>query len=210
MSPRDGSKTAEAIRQAAIRLFFEHGYEATTQRDIAAEVGIKVGSLYNHISSKEELLFSIMFDINRDLLSTARGALTRYVEPFDRLRAAVELHVNFHVDRAREVFIGNSELRSLPPVKRAAVVEQRDAYENLLREIVDEGVKAGLFHTRDARLATYGIVAIGTHVADWYRPDGRLEVNQIASMYSDFVLRALTNGEQQVAAGDVLALATPG
>jgi AcrR family transcriptional regulator len=209
MSPRDGSKTAEAIRQAAIRLFFEHGYEATTQRDIAAEVGIKVGSLYNHISSKEELLFSIMFDINRDLLTTAKETLTRYVEPFDRLRAAVELHVTFHVARAREVFIGNSELRSLPPVKRAAVVEQRDRYESLLREIVDEGVKAGVFHTGDPRLATYGIVAIGTHVADWYRPDGRLEVEQIASLYSDFVLRSLTNEKQAVAPGDVLAIAAP-
>lgn len=204
MPPRDGAKTAEAIREAAIRLFYRHGYEATTQRDIAAEVGIKVGSLYNHISSKEELLFSIMHGINSDLLETATRTLALHTDPVDRMRVAVELHVGFHVSRAQEVFIGNSELRSLPAVKRAAVIEQRDAYEKLLREIVDAGVEAGVFHVADARLVTYAIVAIGTHVADWYRPDGRLKVEQIASVYSDFVLRSLTNPEQQVALGDVL------
>lgn len=204
MPPRGGAKTAEAIRQAAVRLFYRHGYEATTQRDIAAEVGIKVGSLYNHISSKEELLFSIMHDINRDLLEVAQRTFAAHTDPVERMRAAVELHVSFHVARAQEVFIGNSELRSLPPVKRAAVIDQRDAYERMLREIVEHGVNAGVFHVADARLVTYAIVAIGTHVADWYRPDGRLGVDEIASVYSDFVLRSLVNPEQQVALGDVL------
>jgi AcrR family transcriptional regulator len=202
--PRDGTKTAEAIRETAIRLFFEHGYEATTLRDIAGDVVIKVGSLYNHISSKEELLFSIMHGIMRDLLAATEQTLAAYPDPAERLRAAIELHVSFHVERSHEVFIGNSELRSLPPTKRAAVVEMRDAYERLIREIVDSGVSSGVFHTADPRLITYAIVAIGTHVADWYRPGGRLEITTIASVYSDFVLRSLCNPEQQVAPGEVL------
>ncbi|WCB95389.1 HTH-type transcriptional repressor KstR2 [Baekduia alba] len=203
--PRNGAITAEAIRGSAIRLFCQHGYEATSLRDLASDVGIKVGSLYNHISSKEELLYSIMSGIMRDLLDEVNAALATQTEPVDRLRTAVELHVAFHAVRSQEVFIGNSELRALPPVKRAAVVEQRDEYEQLLRKIVSDGVDAGVFHVSDVRLATYGIVAIGTQVADWYQPGGRMSLAEIATVYSDFVLRSLTNDQRQVELGQMLA-----
>jgi len=57
-----GPKTLEAIRKAGLRLIFEHGYAAMSLRDLAAEVGIQVGSLYNHISTKQELLFDLVQD----------------------------------------------------------------------------------------------------------------------------------------------------
>jgi|tagenome__1003787_1003787.scaffolds.fasta_scaffold19609044_1 AcrR family transcriptional regulator len=205
--PRNGAITAEAIRESAIRLFYQHGYEATSLRDLASEVGIKVSSLYNHIDSKEDLLYSIMSGIMRELLDATNAALVSLTDPVERLRTAVELHVAFHAERTQEVFIGNSELRALPPVKRAAVVQQRDEYESLLRAIVVDGVDTGVFHVSDVRLATYGIVAIGTQVADWYKPGGRMSLAQIATVYSDFVLRSLTNERQQVELGKMLAQA---
>src|SRR5204863_7239531 len=55
-----GENTAEEIRSVALDLFYKRGFQATTLRDIAAKVGIQVGSLYNHIASKGELLFEIM------------------------------------------------------------------------------------------------------------------------------------------------------
>ena len=201
---RRGDKTAEALRKAAIRLFFEHGYEATTLRHLASEVGITVGSVYNHIASKEDLLFSIMSGIMRDLLDGMETALGSTEDPVDQMRTAIEFHVLFHAERAQEVFIGNSELRSLPGVRRAAVVEARDAYETVFRTIVEDGVRTKVFHTTDVRLVTYGILAMGTHVADWYRAGGRLTLEEIASVYSDFVLRGLTNASPQVPFGDLL------
>jgi AcrR family transcriptional regulator len=201
---RRGDKTAEALRKAAIRLFFEHGYEATTLRQLASEVGITVGSVYNHIASKEDLLYSIMRGIMQDLLDGMDAALAGLEDPVDQMRTAVEFHVLFHAERAQEVFIGNSELRSLPAVRRAAVVEARDAYEKVFRKILEDGVRAKVFHTSDVRLVIYGIIAMGTHVADWYRPGGRLSLEEIASVYSDFALRGLTNSSSQVAFGDLI------
>ena len=55
-----GPKTLEAIRKAGLRLIFEHGYEAMSLRQLAAEVGIQAGSLYNHIATKQELLFVLI------------------------------------------------------------------------------------------------------------------------------------------------------
>jgi AcrR family transcriptional regulator len=201
---RRGDKTAEALRKAAIRLFFEHGYEATTLRHLAAETGITVGSVYNHIDSKEDLLNSIMSGIMRDLLDGMDTALAGVEGPGEQMRTAIEFHVLFHAERAQEVFVGNSELRSLPPVRRAAVIEARDSYEKVFRKILEDGVRAKVFYATDVRLVTYGILAMGTHVADWYRPGGRLSLEEIASVYSDFALRGLTNASAQVALGELL------
>jgi AcrR family transcriptional regulator len=160
--------------------------------------------VYNHIASKEDLLFSIMSGIMQELLEGTERTLATRKDPVERLRAAVEYHVSFHAERAQEVFVGNAELRSLPPARRALVIESRDRYEDIFRKIIADGARRKVFFVTDVRLVTYGILAICTHVADWYKPDGRLRINQVASIYSDFILRALTNSTAQVALGDVL------
>jgi TetR/AcrR family transcriptional regulator, cholesterol catabolism regulator len=199
-----GARTADAIRHAAVDLFYKHGYETTTLRGIADRVGIQVGSLYNHIESKEKLLYSIMSEVMLDLLASLEKALEPHTEPVDRMRAAVECHVMFHAERAKEVFVGNSEARSLEPANRRAVVALRDRYEATFLQILERGGEAGVFYFTDAKLLTYAILATGTQVSSWYKPRGRLTLQQIASIYSDFVLRGLTNKEPQVPFGEVL------
>jgi AcrR family transcriptional regulator len=185
--------TAETITAAAVDLFYEHGYEATTLRQIAAKVGIQVGSLYNHISSKEELLFSIMSGIIEELLRELESELDGVEDPVERLRAAVGVHVFFHTARAREVFIGNSELRSLEPAKRKIVVRLRDRYETFFSEILEDGVRAGVFEVSDLKLTTYAVLAMLTQPASWYQPGGRLDLDKIADVYGDLILRSLAS-----------------
>ena len=67
-----GENTADEIRQVALDLFFKRGFQATTLRHIASRVGIQVGSLYNHITSKGDLLFEIMETVMLDLLEDQR------------------------------------------------------------------------------------------------------------------------------------------
>ena len=132
-------KTAVAIREEAARLFFERGYNATSLRDVAAAVGLKVGSLYNHIESKEDLLLQIMGGIIDDLLEHARQALAEATgDAVDRLQAVLGAHLRFHAERAQTVFIGNTELRSLSPDAHEKIVGKRQEYETFLRGLVDE------------------------------------------------------------------------
>lgn len=51
-----GEQTRTAIVEAALRLFSEHGYEATTMRAIATEAGVATGNAYYYYASKEELI----------------------------------------------------------------------------------------------------------------------------------------------------------
>ncbi|MGH8966690.1 MAG: TetR/AcrR family transcriptional regulator [Actinomycetes bacterium] len=190
--PTNGVHTPDAIRDAAIELFFEHGYEATTLRQVAAKVGIRVGSLYNHISGKDELLSSIMISIMDDLLATQRAVLRQHKDdPLGCLRACIDTHIRFHADRAKEVFIGNSELRSLPPKFRRRVVTKRDQYEKMIRGIVETLEQEGLAQVLDPRLQTYAIVAMGTHVSTWYKPRGPMSLDDIVRTYIEMIFRQL-------------------
>jgi TetR/AcrR family transcriptional regulator, cholesterol catabolism regulator len=190
---RKGLRTSAAIRLAAVELFYTHGYQATTLRELAAACDIKVGSLYNHIDSKETLLEELMVGIMRDLFKALEDGVAQFTSPVDRLRAAIQIHVAFHAQRAKEVFIGNSELRSLPPETLDVVVGLRDQYEGLIKEIIEDGIRAGDFDHVDSKLAVYAIVAVGTHVSNWYRPDGRLSLEDIARFHSDFLITSLVN-----------------
>jgi AcrR family transcriptional regulator len=183
-----GPKTLEAIRKAGVRLIFEHGYEAMSLRQLAAEVGIQVGSLYNHIATKQELLFDLVQDHINELLRQLDRALAGKDEPREKLRAFVAFHVGYHMTRKREVFIANSELRSLEPANYAAVVALRRAYEQRLSDILSEGVASGAFEVVDVQVATFAILALLTGLCNWYRPGGRLTKEAIIAAHEKLVL----------------------
>ena len=189
-----GPKTLEAIRKAGLRLIFEHGYEAMSLRHLAAEVGIQVGSLYNHISTKQELLFDLVQDHINELLRQLDLALEGKKGPVDKLRAFVAFHVTYHMSRKREVFIANSELRSLEPRNYEAIVALRGAYEQRLAQILAEGVSEGAFDVVDVQVATFAILSLLTGLCTWYRPGGRLTREAIVAAHEKLVLSGVTPG----------------
>ena len=183
-----GPKTMEAIRKAGLRLIFEQGYEAMSLRQLAAEVGIQAGSLYNHIATKQELLFELIQDHINELLRQLDRALEGKQEPAERLRAFVAFHVTYHMTRKREVFIANSELRSLDPKNYEAIVALRGAYEQRLAAILADGAEQGVFEVADIQVATFAIIALLTGLCTWYRPGGRLTRDAIVEAHEKLVL----------------------
>ncbi|MEH2534075.1 AcrR family transcriptional regulator [Bradyrhizobium sp. AZCC 1588] len=189
-----GPKTMEAIRKAGLRLIFEHGYAAMSLRQLAAEVGIQSGSLYNHISTKQELLFVLIRDHINELLRQLDRALLGKLEPADKLRAFVAFHVSYHMTKKREVFIANSELRSLEPKNYEEIVALRGAYERRLAEILTEGVTEGEFEVVDIQVATFAILSLLTGLTAWYRPGGRLTKEAIVAAHEKLVLSGVAPG----------------
>jgi TetR/AcrR family transcriptional regulator, cholesterol catabolism regulator len=187
-----GESTAAEIRSVALDLFYKHGFQATTLRHIASRVGIQVGSLYNHITSKGELLFDIMETVMQSLLEDQRQ-VAQEADVVERMRLLVYHHVRFHGERAKEVFIGNSELRSLNRTQRARIVALRHEYEEMFQKELEDGIRQGKFQRVDVQVTAFGIIAMTTWVSAWYSARGRLSLEEIADIYSDMVLRGIWN-----------------
>lgn len=189
---RDGAKTSEAIREAAADLFFKHGYEATSLRSVAAAVGIQVGSLYNHIHGKEQLLAGIMVAIMDELQPAVEAAVESAGDSaVQRLRAALDAHIRYHGQHAREVFIGNSELRALDPDDRKAVLARRSRYERYMQELIVAAAAETGADLIDPKLQTYAVLALGMHVASWFRPRGPLSLEKVVDTYTRISLRQM-------------------
>ncbi|MDA7967244.1 helix-turn-helix domain-containing protein, partial [Ruegeria sp.] len=61
--------TGPRIRKAALALFAKQGYAAVSMRQIASEVGVQAGALYNYTPDKQSLLFRLMQNHMQELLA---------------------------------------------------------------------------------------------------------------------------------------------
>ena len=182
------------IKSVSIDLFFQKGYFATSISDIAKGSGIQKASIYYHYASKADLLFHILRSTMDDLTTTLKQCLaaTEGIEP--QMRAAVRGHVRFHLERQKENFIANSELRGLNPEHYRIIVKRRDEYEAIFQDLIRQGAQQGVFAKVDVKILSYAILTLCTAGATWYNPHGRLTVNEIADIYETFIISGLKQG----------------
>ena len=185
----------DQVRAAALRLFKEKGYHATSMRDIAAAVGINKGSLYSYIKSKEDLLIPVF--------EQAQGVLTSKIEeicadpglsPTERLKRAIHAHVTAVADNLDILTVYLSEWRQLATESLAINRDQRARYAVLFHEILQDGVAAGEFRPMDTRIVMLGMIGMCNYLFRWYRPDGRLTPAEVADALIDMVMRGVAAG----------------
>ena len=186
-----GKETASRAREAALGLFARHGYAAVSMREIAGEVGVGAGALYNHFATKQDLLVELMIAHMEALLEAWGETNAPDASPEARLEAFSRFHIRFHADRADAVFVAYMELRSLERPNFHRIEKMRRAYEAELEAILKDGAKTGVFKIDDPRVAAMAIIAMLTGVTTWYRDGGRLSADRIEEIYVDMVARTV-------------------
>ncbi|MBC2743710.1 MAG: TetR/AcrR family transcriptional regulator [Desulfosarcina sp.] len=184
----------ETIKSVSIDLFFKKGYFATSISDIAKGSGIQKASIYYHYASKEDLLFHILKSTMDDLTTCLKKSLEAVEGIEQRMRAAVQSHVRFHLERQKENFIANSELRGITAEHYRTIVKKRDAYEVIFQDLIRVGAEEGIFADVDVKILSYAILTLCTAGATWYKSNGRLTVAQIADIYENFIISGLKQG----------------
>ncbi len=205
MARKQGSHagiTGPKVQDAALRLFARDGYAAVSMRQIAAEVGVQAGALYNYTSDKQSLLFDLLRDHMTELseslaLAGLRGTPTAQLEGFTRF------HIHFHLPRRDLVFLSYMELRNLAPDNYDHIRILRRAYEDRLDTILRAGAASGDFTVTDCRVTTLGLIAMLTGITNWYDPDGRLDAPAVADLYWDMVRQSVGAARRADAAGTV-------
>jgi AcrR family transcriptional regulator len=176
MARRNGvvADRGEEVYSAALRLFREKGYHATSMQDIAAAVGLYKGSLYHYIGGKEELLVRVFERGMGVLLADVECiAADRSLEPSLQLRRVVEAW------------------RALAGESLANVRAQRERYAAVVSDIVARGVRAGEFAVPDVGIATLGLLGMCNWLCQWYSPGGRLSAAEIGNRFADLILDGL-------------------
>ena len=187
----DGRSVRDNVLAAAVQLFAEYGYHAAPLRDIARIAGIQAASIYYHYANKEALLAEIMETHMRTLNANLERILREQRDPLHRLYAAIANHIRLHTTYKREFFIIDTEIRALEGDKRGYILSLRDRYEILLQELLRDGMEQHVFRQSDVKVSSYAIIAMCTEVATWFRPDGRLGVQQVIDIYSQIITQGL-------------------
>lgn len=181
----------ETIEEAAVELFARYGYHATTMRQIAAGAGVQPGGIYHWHPSKEAILVALQDRFMEQLTERVEAAIARQDRPALQFAGAVHAHVVYHCEHPDEAFVTDSEIRALTPERRAALIAQRDAYQERFGALIRAGIRDGSLRSSDARVATYSILLQCTGVGLWFRPDGPLGAEQVAEIHVELVLGAL-------------------
>ncbi|MEM1236823.1 MAG: TetR/AcrR family transcriptional regulator [Pseudomonadota bacterium] len=172
--------TGPRIQSAALELFARHGYAAVSMRQIAAEVGVQAGALYNYVPHKQALLFELMRGHMEALLTASEnlGGGT----PGQALDEFVRFHIAYHLERVDLVFLSYMELRALEPENFTQIEALRRSYEDKLEAILRAG-QGGAFVVEDTKLTTMALIAMLTGVTNWFRAEGRLSPDAVAENY---------------------------
>jgi AcrR family transcriptional regulator len=181
----------EQILQTAAKMFQERGYASTSMRDIASELGIEAASLYHHIKSKEEILETICFETALKLLTAIAEVNDIYFNAEEKLRTAIQNHVQIIAENVHQSAVFLREWKSLSEPKLSEFKILRDAYENEVKVILSEGVNEDIFDDVDQKFATLTILSTVNWINEWYSPSGKMNAQEIANKLSDFIMGGL-------------------
>lgn len=179
------------MRHAAQTLFAQHGYAAVSMRQIAREVGVQAGALYNYTPDKQSLLFDLMKSHLDELLAAWLAEPVRATAP-ERLEQFTRFHIRFHSERPDAVFIAYMELRNLTEANFAEIERLRGAYEQALEDILQDGMREGSFELKEPKIAAMAVIAMLTGVNTWFREGGRLSLPEVEAIYWEMVMKAVS------------------
>jgi AcrR family transcriptional regulator len=182
----------QQIEDAASALFRERGYAATSVRDIAQALHMQGPSLYAHVASKEDVLWSIVVRAaERFDAEVGSVAANSSVPATDRLRGMIRGHVAVVTSFQKDAAVFLHEWRFLSDERRDDIARRRDAYEALFRKVISDGMQTGEFQPVDARLTAMAILSALNGIATWFSPRGDLTPDQIADKHADLFIHAL-------------------
>ncbi len=184
--------THRRLLEEALVLFGSRGYHGVSVREIARAAGVQASSIYSHLESKEQLLYELMYLGHEEHHQLLRHALLESgPEPEDQVDHLVRAHVALHATYPVLARICNRELSALGDANRDRVLAVRRQSEQIFTDVIERGVRLGVFDVPDAWLATAAVAAMGLRLAEWWDGSQPYRVEQVADAYALYALRIL-------------------
>lgn len=185
---RDGrdydTRRREVLRGAA-EVFYQHGFARGTLTEIAGRVGITQPGIYHYVSSKDDLLIEIMWQVARDLSGALERALATATDPVERLRALVTELTGAIIDNRQTFAVYWKELYTIPDEVRMELRRDERTFVDGVESLVVAAQQAGaLPPEQPSWVLAEGILGMLSWVYQWYRPDGPLDATGIATAFN--------------------------
>lgn len=169
----------DEILRVAADCFAAHGCDVTTITDIARALGATKGRIYHHFRSKGELLGAIRLRSVTLTYERVRPAFDATGEtPDDKFFAMARAHVmammeamSFH--RVVVEGLGHGGARSTTEFERelqAGIRERQRDYETMFRQVLNEGIRAGLFAAPSPSVTLHSVLHLLHSPVHWYSP----------------------------------------
>ena len=204
MGIRDEVNALKRERTIAVaaELFYERGYENTSLDSIAERMNVTKPFIYAHFASKAELLAEICSRGIASALAALDGVLTTMPgSPRERLEEVGRRFVTAVLNSQRHIAIFAREEKNLAPEDFHRIGEMRRTFDKKLVALLDEGVAAGVFQIADTRIAALAIGGMVSWAYVWYRPDGRLTLDQTSTGLTALILNLVGASAGKAAGG---------
>lgn len=155
----------------AAALFARRGYRATTLDHVAAELGVKKGSLYHYIDSKDDLLLDIYRSIFDRVYNTVAPLAALDLPPDERLRRMVHAHLSVVIDEHDMLAVAFREEAELPLEAQRHIRRRKRQHESLFETVLEEGQREGLIRPGSARLMVLALLGMCNWLYQWYQPE---------------------------------------
>jgi AcrR family transcriptional regulator len=191
--------TRTRIVAAAVALFAEQGYDATSVNQVVVRAGVAKGALYHHFSSKDDLLYEVYRELVERQLAGLAEILSRGLSPTDTLRAIVHDMVETTAARAAEAKVFFREGYRLGDTNQQRVRAARRQIHDAVTELVRSGQRDGEFAAvASPEMVTFTVFGVINELPVWYSSDGSKTARQLAGELADLMLSGLAVRETTV------------
>jgi AcrR family transcriptional regulator len=172
LTEEEQAKRRHEIFHQVVNIFLKKGFQETSIREIAEATGLGKSTLYDYFRNKDEILVYYFEDQLNDLTAEAQQLAMQNKSADKRLREIIQMHMEF-LQANKNLFMKMSmEAQRLKPESQKKIQEKRHAYQDLLRALVEEGIREGTFRRVDSLVAVRILMTSLAPVVFTSRPTG--------------------------------------
>lgn len=188
------SKSArDRLLDVALELFATRGYQAIGLRDLASELGLHAGSLYNHIENKQCLLFELIEGALSDLLADTKRRMRGARSHQDRLHRFVHAFVAFNLAEKNRLLLVTREFINLTTEQKHEINQLKASYAMLLSSII--AAEYGDTGHNNERTGVITEAVIGMLYGQLLWPSRELSEQRLTDTLTRFVTGIITCGK---------------
>lgn len=182
----------EEIIKTAAKLFKEKGYSAVTMRDLATAMGIKAASLYNHISSKQDILKTIIISIAEEFTNGMNIIIQSDASNILKLKNIVSLHVGITANNTNGMASLNNDWMHLED-QLEFYLQLRNEYETNFLNIIQQGISSSEIRQSNPEIIMFSMLSTLRSLYLWIPKKEDLNANDLANSLSQVLIDGINN-----------------